>query len=125
VLTKAPLPLFITSPMHSTQQVSGLSTAVATLRSQVLTFVQLVNRRYHLPSQDEARQSFQLIEQWKTDIAILKREISGAEDALCANLTALKIELEAKIISLRNEYEVAERIWRIRLDYRLSFPANG
>jgi hypothetical protein len=70
--------------MHSTQQVSGLSNVVATLRSQVLTFVQLVNRRYNLPSQDEARQSFQLIEQWKTDIAILKREISGAEDALCA-----------------------------------------
>jgi hypothetical protein len=104
-LTKFPLQLFITSPMYSTQHVSGLSNAVATS----IPSIQLVNRRYHLPSQDEARQSFQLIKQWKSDIAVLKQEISSAEDALRANLTALKSELEAKITALRNEYEAAEK----------------
>ncbi len=91
--------------MYSTQHVSGLSNAVATS----IPSIQLVNRRYHLPSQDEARQSFQLIKQWKSDIAVLKQEISSAEDALRANLTALKSELEAKITALRNEYEAAEK----------------
>jgi hypothetical protein len=89
----------------SAQQVSGrLSKAVLQL-----TFIQLVNRRYHLPSQEEARQSFQLIEKWKTSIGALKRRISSAEDALQADLTALKRDLEVEMAALRNKYQAAEK----------------
>lgn len=91
------------------RQVSSLLESVVTCGMQILRSVQLVNRRYHLPSQEEAKQSLRLIEQWKGEIGALKQEISSAEDALCTKRMELKSELEAKMTALRDKYQVAER----------------
>jgi hypothetical protein len=107
----------------SAQQVVSSQRAVAP-PAQALNFIQPVNRRYHLPSQEEARQSFQLIEKWKTDIGALNQQISSAEAALRANLTALRSDLEAEMAALRYKYQAAEEALEEQARRRTALPRS-